>query len=276
VTSTSSTSGVSRHRLRGAYRVALALDGRRTHLRDARSAYVGALTLGEHMPDELLMAEGLLSRHGLLSVQEEHLVPGPILIEIARLDEAEALLALAFHLSVDPAVARSLAAPIEGVEPRDVPEWMIGEDHREALGALGEELVVSACQDALVMAGRRDLAGKVARVSRISDRFGYDVRTPRVATSPLALEVKTTTRTADAPVFRFFLTRHEYETGKALDNWRLVACRFDRDLEQGSVIGWTTAPALDPFLPRDASGRWSEAVVHLPVPMLREGLPPVS
>lgn len=138
-------------------------------------------------------------------------------------------------------------------------------------GAAGEEAVVNACQTQLERIGRSDLAVGVARVSLISDALGYDVVAPRCDGGNRLLEVKTAT---DPPVgvFPFFISRNEVETGRAQRLWSLVACR--RDVELTTILGWTVAESIKPYLPDDAAGRWTEAFVRIPTTLLVPGLPP--
>ncbi len=144
-------------------------------------------------------------------------------------------------------------------------------DARARLGARGEKHVAAVCRDELHRLGRPDLAGRVVRVSTVSDLPGYDVLAPAPGGPPRHLEVKTTTR----PAPHAFLSRHEAEVGRRDARWSLVFCRATAD-GAVSVLGWCPAAALADLLPHDAPGptRWASVELTLPPDRLRPGIPP--
>jgi hypothetical protein len=134
---------------------------------------------------------------------------------------------------------------------------------RELRGEAGEIAVAAWCAQELMALGRPELAAQVQRVSLVSDRFGFDVSAPTTDSAPRQLEVKTTGSMV-TKVFRFFLTRNEYEVGRRNPRtWALVACQELDEIV--SIVGWCRASELERYLPDDASGRWTEALVHLPI-----------
>lgn len=149
---------------------------------------------------------------------------------------------------------------------------------RIEIGDRAEEHVVQACRNDLRSLGRPDLAEQVQRVSLISDHFGYDITAPTVAEPTRHFEVKGSTRT-DRAIYRFFISRNEYDVGrKQPSTWFLIACDVPTANPTGlpatvAIVGHCTAATLDPYLPQDANGRWTEAAVALPRYLLTAGLP---
>ena len=89
------------------------------------------------------------------------------------------------------------------------------------------------------------------------------------------MEVKTSIATKSG-LFRFYLSRAEYEVGLVDSEWALVGCQVEED-DTLSLAGWCRAPSLDTYLPVDGqAGRWVSAEVSVPVALLKPGLPPVA
>lgn len=257
------TPGAGLHRVRAAALVLRVLDGRACSVELARNAYRTLSTGGEHSSVELVSGEDLLVDLGLVTRTSAMLRPS------VRPE-------LAIHTLAEGDIVRvisSLAGAGDAEVPR--PERNVAE-FLAALGAAGEEAVAAACRADLGARRAPDLARAVERVSLISDRFGFDVRAPRIGGAPRLLEVKT--QVGDAPAaFRFHLTRHEYDVGRDEADWSLVACAArSGDLTAIEIGGWCSADTLRPYLPHDANGRWTEAVVVLPRSAFRPGLPPAA
>jgi len=256
--------GPTRHELRAALHVARLIDEHGNSVEAARMAYRHAITGRVHPLENLVVGERILLRSGLLTGGGDDLLPTAALMVLVALADDEALLALAAACGVDD--LRSLA----GLLPDDV-----GEDSqaiRDAYGAAGEVAVVLRCRDELADLGRSDLVEGVQRVSLVSDALGYDVAAPSIGGDLRLLEVKTQgAASADA---RFYLSRNEYEVGRARAGWALVCCRAP-DGPDGpvEVVGWCRASALRDHLPEDRRGRWTEARVKLPLRVLMPGLP---
>ena len=119
---------------------------------------------------------------------------------------------------------------------------------RKEIGNAGEALTVEYERWRLTEQGHVDLASQVAWVAQESDAYGFDVLSfagddhgDLSPNSAIAIEVKSTTLPA-GPVFRCFLTAHEWETAIGLGNryvlhlWQSVdpgpppASRNDRPL----------------------------------------------
>lgn len=151
---------------------------------------------------------------------------------------------------------------------------------RKQVGDAGEALSVEYERRRLADEGYPDLARRVAWLAQESDAYGFDVLSfagddyPGLApTTALAIEVKSTTLPA-GPVFRCFLSAHEWHTGAGLGDcyvlhlWPAVdpgpppASRADRP-----VI--LTTAALSDHLPgasacADACS-WQTARLELPL-----------
>lgn len=238
----------SEYQIRAAIEVARLIDDAGNTVADARDAYRHTLTLGEHTPRSLRAGEALLLRMGLLYEENGRLYPSSTLAVLARVDDTEsAELIRTWHHST------------------------LAQEFRELIGTAGEEAVLTACRENLLALGRRDLAEKVQQVSLIDDRLGYDVYAPSVTGASRLLEVKTSGRSAPG-AFAFYLSRNEYDTGRRRQgSWALVACTWDGTAAH--VEGWCRAAALTAYLPVDGSGRWTEALVHLPQTLLSRGVP---
>jgi len=139
-------------------------------------------------------------------------------------------------------------------------------------------------RDALLMAlgqmfddrYRRELglAAAVLHASLVSDRLGYDVRTPTLGDGVLRLEVKTDASARGG--IRCYLSRNEWETGKRDGMWRLVLCRRVTSGDV-AVFGWTDAQTLRSHLPEDTTcGRWQTAELSLPEDVFTPGLPDLN
>lgn len=241
------------HQLRAAVVVARLIDVTGNALDDAQESYRLAATQGLHPSQELRAAEQILIRAGLLTVDRGRICVSQGLVQLCALNDPEA-------------AVRLLRGLIGARELRD---------SRSETGAAGEEHVVASLRKELRALGRADLAHSVARVSLISDSFGYDIHAPMVSGPPRLLEVKTESTLAQEPLFTLFISRHEFEVGQRnADSWALVACRRHPVLEVVEVVGWCRSTALDPYLPSDRHGRWMEARVALPAHLLIPGAPP--
>lgn len=213
-----------------------------------------AATEGRWPAHQLERVRALLVRVDLFETDDkQRLIPAAPLRAIAALPDVEAIPALSLLLE-------SLVGDV-------VPEGTT----REEVGARAEQFVVDECQRQLRALARDDLAARVSQVSMISDRFGYDVSTPTLDGPVCHLEVKGSTA-ASGHLFTFFLSRNEYDVGRRDPDWSLVACLVaDGDVQ---VLGHlVTAHPLDPYVPDDRNGRWTEAMVRLPKHLLSSGLP---
>jgi hypothetical protein len=250
---------VTDHELRAALRVARIVDLPGNSVDDVHASYRSAITRGEHTAEDLRSGEHLLLDVELIARVDDRLVPTPGLHVLATVqdDVALALLREVLHQSEQDELAEE--------HP----------DERAAVGAAGEEHVAAELREELSRLGRHDLVPSVQRVSLVSDRFGYDVSAPAIVGQMRKLEVKTETA-PNRPYVRFFLSRHEFDTGRrSRESWALVACRYSAGDDQPvTTLGWCRAVALSPYLPDDRNGRWSEALVRLPTTALVTGLPP--
>lgn len=87
------------------------------------------------------------------------------------------------------------------------------------------------------------------------------------------LEVKTQTVDASPATVRFYLTRNEYDTGRSNPTeWALVSCSRTRTGDL-ALLGWCRAATLTSYLPVDQAGKWTEALVKVPLSALTRGLP---
>lgn len=239
------------HQLLAAVRVVRILDEAGNTQEAARRTFPLVISQGEHRTDDLLGGESILVTAGLIRAESDgRIVPTPMLAVLANLSDTDAVR----HLRRMFAQRSAEAIRIE-------------------VGLAGETAVVEACRADLASLGRADLAPAVHQVSLLDDSLGYDVVAPMIGGPTRRLEVKTSKQASDA-IFQFFLSRNEYEAGRrepAL--WGLVACVFNTADNGVQVLGWCRAQALQPYLPEDRNGHWTEALVRLPRAVLFDGIP---
>jgi len=236
------------HQLAAAVQVGRWIDARGNARADVRAAYRLTATESGFAPEVLQAGEQALLAAGLLRLERDRLTPTAALGPFVQIHD-------------DAAARTALKIAIRASE----------DDLRAEFGAEGEDYVFEAVRAELRALSRPDLAERCVRVSLVSDAFGYDVAAPRLDGSWRRLEVKSQAGRA-ATTARFFLTRHEYETGLAAPGeWALVVCARPTDVFE--VLGWCRAQTLATYLPSDQGGRWSEAVVELPLSALRAGIP---
>jgi hypothetical protein len=136
---------------------------------------------------------------------------------------------------------------------------------RNEVGALGERRLVELLEAAWPAA--------VQHVSQHDDGLGYDIEL-HVYDCAWKLEVKSTTRRGR---LRVFLSRNEFETGMAREDWRLVVLRLG-DNDQIHQLGTVSTAWIGASVPQDhgASGRWESASLELTPDVLAGGLPFVA
>jgi hypothetical protein len=241
------------HQLEGAIVVARLIDAGGNALEDARDGYRNATTHGVHPVTELGQAEQTLVQAGLLRI-----VRG----RVWATSGLRALVAV-----TDPGACMTMLRIMLTEATR--------EDQREAVGSAGEEYALSEIRRELEVLGRSDLGAQVSRVSLISDAYGYDIYAPGVGMDVRLLEVKTQTAAENSDLVRFFITRHEWDIGVGLpQQWALVGCALSPDLRELRIVGWCRAQTLEPYLPLDRHGRWTEARVEVPAHRFIPGVPP--
>lgn len=283
------SSGVpATHLVRAAIRAASLIDSHGSPIPAAEAAFLLYPSDGLYPPQDLRLGERLLVDCGLLVLTNDQLVPTYDLKTLAALAEPDAA-AIVFELAVrrslgakstpvNPEIEAAATVLVPDPERREALLIAMARRHDEsvqaALGARGEEFVVSFARDELRSLGREDLAERVRRVSQMSDQLGYDVVAPRIR-GTRRLEVKTSVATASG-LFRFYLSRSEYEVGLVDSEWALVGCQAEED-DTMSLAGWCRATSLDTYLPADGqAGRWVSAEVSVPEALLMPGLPPVA
>jgi hypothetical protein len=264
-----------------------AVIGDRARAQDAAESYWQRATGGVFAPDDLAAGEGLLIELGLLIKRDEILVPAPELTELLAGTSEDAVTALGVRSAsrmVDAGLGReeierqadALMADAQQREELLVALGRCFDDaERRRIGAIGEELVVSAARDELRALGRLDLARAVRRVSLLSDELGYDVSAPRIDGTVRRLEVKATVTKPEGETLRIYLSRNEADVGNRMAEWALVICAVeDLPRRPARILGWCGREQLEPHLPRDVDeGRWEQARVELAPAVLLPGLP---
>jgi Domain of unknown function (DUF3883) len=239
------------HQLLAAVRVARIIDASGNTDEEIRFTFPLVISQGEHRADDLLNGQNILVTVGLIRAEPDgRIAPTPMLAVLANLSDTDAVRYL-----------------------RHMFAQRFEEAVRIEVGLAGEVAVVEACRADLVSLGRADLAPAVHQVSLLDDSLGYDIVAPMIAGPMRWLEVKTSKQVTDA-IFQFFLTRNEYNAGRREPGaWALVACTFDTANNCAQVLGWCRAQALQPYLPEDGNGQWTEALVRLPRSVLFDGIP---
>jgi hypothetical protein len=289
------------HQLRSALVAASVLDADGVEIAVVHQSYRKLPTGGIYHSDDLVRAEGLLIRCGLVRREGSLLYPSRHLQGLLHLpveESSQILLALAARdnppLWLYTAVREDAVWPeLVADEDATVLSQVIPDpDEREAfllslanrsdaghaaqLGALGEEAVVSQARLEMERAGRADLAALVQRVSLISDQLGYDVIAPTLCGEPRRMEVKTA-RVPGRTTVEVYLTRNEANVGLRDRCWTLVVCSAC-GADSAEILGWCRVDAFRDSLPRDADqhGHWTTAKLLLDLRTLYPGLPPYA
>lgn len=248
------TTRPTHYQLAAAIQAARLIDAAGNTNGDARASYRTIATEKAFPPSSLRAGEELLLAAGLLRLEQGRLLPTSGLVNLVAIADEEAATA---------ALKRVIA------------ERTRTADHTKT-GNAGEEHVLAEVRAELEMLHRPDLAEKCEQVSLVSDYFGYDVTAPMITGSATRLlEVKTQTVDRPTPSARFYLSRNEYDVGRNHPTeWALVACSRGVSGGETQILGWCRAATLSPYLPADQGGRWTEALVQIPISLLAEGFPP--
>ena len=257
---------VTKHQVRAALYVARTVDSAGSDATSVARAYAHAVTDGMHRYADLERAEQALLSAGLLWRDDQRLMPSITLCDATELPDDDAVDVLEAMLSgAHWRWSESAGSSV----PAELANVMLDVDRRVEVGAAAEEVVLQHCRLQLKHLGREDLARKTKRVSLISDALGFDILAPMIGGSSRQLEVKGQT-TPPGSTVRFFISRNEYEVGRRSERWALVCCSVD---DASHHLGWCRAVALEPYLPVDRNGRWTEAVVMMPRSALTPGIP---
>jgi len=119
---------------------------------------------------------------------------------------------------------------------RKAPDYGLQDSNNKKLGLEGELLVLEREIQALRLAGRHDLAGKVAHVSVVEgDGAGYDVRSFDIDGQPKFIEIKTTKGPAVTP---FFISPNElaFSAHRAANYFLYRIYEFDLATRSGKVF----------------------------------------
>ncbi|WP_373318042.1 protein NO VEIN domain-containing protein [Virgisporangium aliadipatigenens] len=216
-----------------------------------------------YSPATLREAEAALLHANLILRVDRRIRPTDQLVRLRAFEDRDAVEILAVCLAV------FAGTPDHEVNPDAPSAPLTDPDQRAEIGAAAEDFVLDVCRRELDSLGRSDLAAKTQRVSLISDSLGFDILAPVIGGASRRLEVKGQS-TSSRPFVRFFLTRNEFEVGRRCPEWSLVCCQVG---SSPNVVGWCKAGTLAPYLPQDRNGRWTEALVTLPISTLFPGLP---
>lgn len=277
---------LTRHIASAALHVAAILGQASTPVVVARESYWRRATGGVFSVPDLILAEDLLVAAGFIIRTGDSLTITPLLDNLLDADEGDAVEVLAVSLLGERAPAdnaeraercATLDELIDDPVRREALLLALGrrwdDQHRQEIGAIGEEVTAGLARDELAALGRPDLAGAVRRVSLVSDQLGYDVVAPRVGAPPRLLEVKSTTSAAaEAHVF---LSRGEADAGSRLEDWALVVCVVQDIVSRtGELVGWCQRVDVEHLLPADVPGsRWQSVAIEVERLALRPGMP---
>lgn len=253
-------------------------------------------TDGLYQALELERAGQLLERIRLLRAEGEGLIPTSELLALREAPDEQAL-ELLLHLcllrcpplwlsgagedrtpfeNAADGDAESIRRVIADPDRREAFLLALAQRHvpglLDAIGDAAERAVEGLLVDDLRKAGRQDLAKEVRRVSRISDRLGYDITTPTLDGQCRRLEVKGSASSCISWI-EVNLSRNEFLVGSRDPAWRLVACRVRGGV--GEVLGTCGIEAISPHVPQDVTtrGRWSSASIRLLIGDLVPGVP---
>jgi hypothetical protein len=276
------------HAVRAAIHVAATIDERGSSVVDAHESYWHKATGGLFAPPDLERGQRLLVDCGLVEERNGTLYPRAELQQIlagAADDAVAAIYCRAVEQGAEDVVWSSDESSAELAQlipdPARREELLLAlarrfdDAERRLIGAIGEEVVVTALRDELASLGYPELGRSVRHLSLESDQLGYDVSAPRVTGTTRLIEVKATTALVD-DVVSIHLSRNEAETGLRYRDWALVVCLVtERERREGEIVGWQSAAALASALPVDSEGgRWEVANLTIDVSKLLPGLPP--
>lgn len=286
----------SRHQLDAAIRVASVLTTEERNLRSVRAGYEHLPSDGIFGTSDLIEGESLLIAAGLARLKQDKL---SLAHDVGVLGSHDLLaareLVLTQLLLNQVPTWLPIATATGGLRPELIPteaeeqlaDIVVDPNRREALllnlgqkyeadalsilGAVGEKAVLEECIRTLVDSDTPHLADQVARVSLVSDALGYDITSPTVNGDIRRLEVKT--MGASRTVIRVFISRNEYDTGLADEDWRLVVCRLTSE-ESAEILGWCEVNELRSLVPKDSGpGVWRQARLQFDSEILTPGLP---
>ena len=92
---------------------------------------------------------------------------------------------------------------------------------------------------------------RIRQISLTDDSAGFDITAPSIKSpdKQIFLEVKTSTRPGEN--FNFYLSRNEFETAEAYENWYLVLVRLNDS--KGSLFGHLEGSSLLSYFPKDTN-----------------------
>lgn len=136
-------------------------------------------------------------------------------------------------------------APVE-FQGREI-DWEAKSREAQAIGRMGEEIVLKWEQAKLIDAGRADLA---EQVEEMWDGEGYDIKSFNTDGSDLHIEVKTTTAGKKTP---FFITAHERRYSREHSETYCLFRLFDLNQDQGTAKFFRLNGNLDAHLNFEAT-----------------------
>jgi hypothetical protein len=283
----------SLHQLGAAVHVCLVAGGQTVESSQLDRSFQLTATGAKFPVEDLVDGKSLLVNLGLAIEREGYFTVTAGLESLVRTSESDAaahILASAIGrlLDLDPARALlerdELLGKVQRASDEDVYQkafdqikGKFDQQHRNLVGAIGEEVVLAAVVAELLSLGVPGLVREARRVSLYSDSLGYDIFAPRVGRAEgRLLEVKTTSSDYGDP--RVHLTRNEARVGTANDTWSLVVCRLDSaEARTATILGWCPITTIVQSLPSDnGKGRWDSVGLVVPGAQLSPGLPPAA
>ena len=268
------------HAVEAAVRAAHIIGAGARHV-DARESYWHHSGGGTYNVADLQMGEALLLDAGIVTRQDDLLMPTALLSLITDGTHADAAALLTTQvLPPGPDLPDPDALATLIPDPARRAAFLAGratkydDTTRRLVGEVGEELVVAALRDQLVQLGHVALARQVNQLSLEDDSLGDDISAPRIGGGQRHVEVKATLGDHDPATVH--LTHREADVGVADRDWFMVLCT-EVDIEQrsASIAGYCTAGAFTSALPTDnLGGRWTAAEIRILRHQLADGLPP--
>ena len=254
------------HAIRSAILVARVLGADGALEVDAYESYWRTAGGGVYAPPDMQLGQQLLIDVDLVRRRGPNLVPAPDLAPMLAGETAEELIeALCVRalditppsdmqkMSLDPELAALLKDPARVLEVLHHARMRFDDQHRRAVGSIGEELAMKAARAELVSLGCDHLADRVRQVSLYDDSRGFDIAAPRLDESMRLIEVKATASDSDPIVIH--LTRNESDVSSREPLWSVAVCLVE-SVEQrtGVVLGWLPSHAFVDLLPLDRLG----------------------
>lgn len=143
------------------------------------------------------------------------------------------------------------------------------DDSLAEIGLQGELALIHKLKDELPP----DLHPRILHQSLLNDSLGYDISAPSIYKNQETnlLEVKTSTRASG--LFRFHISRNEFNTGAITPRWFLILALLQKD--EVTFVGHISHSELESIAPKEVENGliWESCVLSINLSDVTQGLP---